>query len=410
MNVRKVIAIARHEYTVNIRRPGFIIFTLLVPVMGLLVMALILLSGSALADYLETLFVFSRQPIAVVDASGYFRPILPEFADEFVLYPNQESARAAVDTGQARAAFFIPADYLQKGRVWVYSSGSGFSVAALGDSERVQAFFIAHLVRAYVPPEVLTRLTQGAVRFVPVMEQARGTGPAAFAFTFVVPFIFASLLIVSVFMSSGYLVYGVAEEKENRLVELILSSVSAQEWFLGKVLGLAAVGLTQIAVWVLSGLALSGGSVVLLALAIPALPLSRWLLALVYYLLGYLLYAALYAGLGALGTNARESQQVAGVISFLAAVPFMFTGVLFSNPNSAILRALSHFPLTAPGMMLLRLPLVEVPRVDIIVSLVNLGITLPLAIWLGAKLFRTGILMYGKRPSLPEIWRALRSA
>jgi ABC-2 type transport system permease protein len=128
----------------------------------------------------------------------------------------------------------------------------------------------------------------------------------------------------------------------------------------------------------------------------------------VYYLLGYTLYAILMAGAGALGTTMRESQQLAGVFSFFAAVPYMISGFLFANPNMAIARALSFFPLTAPTMMMLRLPLAEVPWVDVVGSIVVLLLSVPAALWVGAKLFRVGLLIYGKRPTLREIWLILR--
>ncbi len=411
MNWRKVWAIIRHEYMVNIRRPGFIIMTLIVPVVGVISLGLSAFAGKAVGGTLERLFGPSAYTIAVVDESGYFQPILPDFAEEFVLYPDVASARAALEEGKVTVVMHIPQDYVDTGRVFVYSTGSGMSVAMLSDSERVQSFFVAHLAREYVPDRVLARLTDAVARFVPVEEEAGpAPGPFTFVFTFLLPYLFAILLIISVFISSGYLLQGIAEEKENRLVELVLSSVSALEWFVGKVIGLGAVGLTQLLVWVVAIGGLSGGAVALFAMSIPALPLYKLLILPVFYLLGYLLFAVLYAGLGALGTSHRESQQVAGIISFIAAVPFMVSGVLFTNPNSPIIRALTFFPFTAASMIMLRLPLSDVPLADIVIALVSLLITIPLAAWFGAKLFRMGILMYGKRPSLKEVWAALRAA
>ncbi len=411
MNWHKVWAIIRHEYIVNLRRTGFIVMTLIVPAVGLLSLGIAVFAGKAVGSTLERLFGPSAYTIAVVDESGYFQPILPEFAEDFILYPDEASARAAVETGEVSAALFIPSDYLTTGEVYVDTTGGGMSVAVLSDSERVQSFFVAHLARAYVPSEVLARLTDPVDRFIPVKEEpGTAAGPFNFVFAFLIPYLFAMFLIISVFVSSGYLLQGIAEEKENRLVELVLSSVSALEWFVGKVIGLGAVGLTQVLIWILSMGALSGGAVVLLAMAVPALPAYKLALLPLFYLLGYILYAVLYAGLGTLGTSQRESQQVAGIISFIAAVPFMVAGIMFTNPNSPLIRALTYFPLTAAGMIMLRLPLVDIPTSDIIISLISLLVSIPVATWLGAKLFRMGILMYGKRPSLKEIWTALRAA
>lgn len=411
MNWRKVWAIIRHEYIANIRRTGFIVMTLIVPVVGLLAMALSVFASQPLLTTLGRLFGPSSQVIAVVDETGYFQPILPEFQDRFVLYPDRAAARAVVDERKVSAALFIPRDYLSTGTVYVYSTGGGMTIATLSDSDEVHNFLVAHLARGYAPPDILARLTDPVKHFV-LVEEKKGpaSGPYSFVFAFLIPYFFAMFLIMSVFISSGYLLQGIAEEKENRLVELVLSSVSALEWFTGKVIGLGAVGLTQVLIWVLTIGALSGGTAFLLAMAVPSLPVYKLLILPVFYLLGYLLYAVLYAGLGALGTNHRESQQVAGIISFIAAVPFMVSGILFSNPNSPIIRVLTFFPLTAASMVMLRLPMSDVPTTDIVVSLVILVVTIPLAAWLGAKLFRMGILMYGKRPNLKEVWAALRAA
>ena len=106
----------------------------------------------------------------------------------------------------------------------------------------------------------------------------------------------------------------------------------------------------------------------------------------------------------------RESQQLAGIFSFTAAIPWFFASIVFTNPNALLARVFSFFPLTAPKMMMLRLPMTEVPLVDIVGSLIVLLISIPIALWLGAKVFRMGLLMYGKRPSIAEIVAALQSA
>ena len=409
MNLRKVWTIARHEYITNIRRTGFIIMTLIVPAIGFLALFLSMFSGKAMVEVLVKTVGGLEKPYAVVDECGPFHPILPEFQKDFILYPDRAAARKAVDEKKAQAALIIPADFIEKGVVYVYSSEGTLALASLSDSRRVQAFFTVHLVHAYVPPDVEKRLAKGQPHFE-VINKPATTSPVGKVVSFMIPYALAMLLIISIFISSGYLLQGVGEEKENRLVEIILSSVTPQEWFLGKVIGLGAVGLTQISVWLLTMVLLSGGSVMAFALVVPALPVQKIFFILLYYALGYTLYATLYAGLGALGTNIRESQQVAGVISFLAAIPFMVSGLLFTNPNAPLIRVISIFPLTAPTMMMMRVSMSEIPREDVVASIILLFLTIPFSIWLGGKLFRFGMLIYGKRPSLKAVWQALRAA
>jgi ABC-2 type transport system permease protein len=133
-------------------------------------------------------------------------------------------------------------------------------------------------------------------------------------------------------------------------------------------------------------------------------------LALVYFVLGYLLFATLMAVAGSMGTTQRESQQIASLFSLAAAIPFMAISFVFTNPHSPLAVALSYIPLTSPVMMLLRLGISDVPPAEIAISLVLLVAGIALSLWAGAKIFRASLLMYGKRPSLRDMARAFSQA
>ncbi|MBN1178349.1 MAG: ABC transporter permease [Anaerolineae bacterium] len=416
MDVKKIWVVARHEYVASVRRAGFIIMTLSVPVLGLIFLgAGVFFAGqaSALGDFMERQFDPGSQLVGVVDRSGYFPAILPEYADNFRLYPDQGQAETALLAEDVTAVLVIDTDYLETGKVVVLNVGSGFGAAAVGDSMSVRAFLVAHVLEGQVDPAVQARAADPMTiesRVLSSTGQTQGEGQFSFVFTFIIPYFLAIFLVVTVFTSSGYLLQGVAEEKENRVVEIVVSSVRPMELMAGKVIGLGAVGLTQVLVWVLSSWALSGSAVALLTAAgAVAIPPRVFILGVVYYVLGYTLYAILMAGVGALGTTSRESQQLAGIFSLFASLPYMISGFLFTNPNALLARILSFFPLTAPTMMMLRLPLAEVPWIDVAGSIVGLLIAIPLALWLGGKLFRMGLLVYGKRPTLREIWTILRT-
>jgi ABC-2 type transport system permease protein len=291
--------------------------------------------------------------------------------------------------------------------VVVLTAGSGFGAVEVGDSDDVRAFFVDHLLAGRVDEEVRRRTARPLRTEARVISggETRGEGPLSFVLTFVVPYVLSFFLIMTIFVSSGYLLRSVATEKETRVVELIISSVRPMELMTGKVAGLGAVGLTQVAIWLISAVAFSGGLVAVVAAAgAVVVPARVMVLGVVYYLLGYTLYAILMAGIGSLGTTMQESQQLAGFFSVFAAIPYMLSGFLFTNPNALLARILSFFPLTAATMMMLRLPLAEVPWVDVAGSIVVLLASLPAALWVGAKLFRVGLLIYGKRPTVKEIW------
>jgi ABC-2 type transport system permease protein len=412
MNWRRVWVVARHEYLTNIRRAGFIIMTAIIPalgIIGLLLGAFFAGQASRLGDFFEEQFDVGSKRTGVVDASGYFSPILPEYQRNFVLYKDKETAEAALKAEEVSNVLMIGEDYLETGRVVVMSKGSGFDAAAVSDSATVRTFFVDHLLEDRVDPAFQKRAADPFDIEPLVLSTGGEAQGGGFLFTFVIPYTLSIFLLVTIFISSGYLLQSVAEEKESRVIEIVISSVRPVELMAGKVAGLGALGLTQVLVWVASAMGFSSGAVAFLAVAGTAsIPARVLILGVVYYLLGYTLYAILMAGIGALGTTMRESQQLAGIFSFFAAVPYMVGGFLFANPNILLARVLSFFPLTAPTMMLMRLPLAEVPWVDVAGSILILLISIPAALWAGAKLFRVGMLIYGKRPTVKEIWLILR--
>ena len=410
----KMWIIARHEYLIGIRRAGFIIMTALVPLLGAVGLLVTAFFGGQAADFLERQFAIEPQWIGVVDCSGIFAPILPAYQDRYHPLADEEAGRAALLADEITTLLVIPADYVESGWATVISKGSGFRAAAMEDSASARAFFVDHLLRGKVESALRQRAARPLrVEAVTISSsgETHGGGPFSIVFTFVVPYFLAVLLIMTIFVSSGYLLQSVVEEKTSRVIEIILSSVTAWELLAGKVIGLGALGLTQVLIWLLSAWGLSGGTVTLLGMAVPLLArLEVFTLALVYYLLGFLVYAVLMGAVGALGTTMRESQQLAGIFSMAVAIPMMMSGFLFSNPNAAPARALSWFPLTAPTMMMMRLPLAEVPVMDVVGSILALVVSIPALLWAGAKVFRLGLLMYGKRPTLAQIVSALREA
>jgi ABC-2 type transport system permease protein len=416
MDWRRVWVVARHEYLINVRRAGFIIMTATIPLLGIVVLLVgAFFSGQArqLGEFFERQFEIGEAAIGVVDESGYFSPILPAYREDFVPYENEAEAEAALKSEEVSRVLLIGEDYLETGRVTVVSVGGGFDVAMVADSSAVRAFFVDHLLADQVDTSLRERATDpmdAEPRVISSGGEAQGEGPWGFVFTFVVPYILAIFLVVTIFTSSGYLLQSVAEEKESRVVEIVVSSVQPMELMAGKVAGLGALGLTQVLIWLLSAAGFSGGAVALLAaVGAVTIPMRILVFGIVYYVLGYTLYAILMASVGALGATMQESQQLAGIFSFFAAIPYMLSGLLFASPNALLPRVLSFFPLTAPTMMLLRLPLTEVPWVDVAGSIVVLLLSIPAALWMGAKLFRVGLLIYGKRPTLKEIWGILRT-
>jgi ABC-2 type transport system permease protein len=411
--MRKVFIIARREYLVNVRRVGFIVMTLLVPLLGAAGLFVAAFFGGQAAAFFASTFVPEEGNIGIVDELGAFTPLLPQYEEQFTLYGDQEQGRAAVRDKVIASLLVIPEDYVDTGKVTIITREGGFSAAVLEDSDTLKAFFVDHLLQNEVDPNVRARVANPIEPVVVSLEaeaEPEG-GELSIILNLMVPYFLGILLVMTIFVTSGYLLQGVTREKTSRVMEIILSSVTAQELLAGKVLGLGALGLTQIVIWLGSSVALSGGTMGMLGIALPLLVRPQVLvLGVVYYILGFLVYAVLMGGVGALGTTQQESQQLAGIFSFFAAIPLMVGGFMFTNPNMTFVRVLSWFPFTAPTMMLLRMPMAEVPVIDIVGSIVMLLISIPAVLWVGSKIFRMGLLMYGKRPGLRQVFHALRQA
>ncbi len=408
----KVWIIARHEYAVNVRRVGFIFVTLLFPALGALGLFIAVFFSGQATSLLRSQFSAEAQKTGVVDQSRMFTPIRVGYAKRFVAFSDEDLAKQALLSDQIGAFIVIPSDYLATGKITSYTKSGLSGITSLG-SKDLNEFLVSGLLAGKVDQTYLARASN-PVDLTPVTLDNEGnpskSGGFSFIAGFVAPYVFSIMLFIAVFASSSYLLRSIADEKETRVIEIVLSSVSPTELLAGKVIGLGALGLTQVGVWLSSSLVLSGGLGAIVAGAVLVLNPTNFLLAALYFLLGYLLFGTIMATAGALGSNPRESQQLAGIFSFTAAIPWFFAGVFFTNPNTTLARLLSFFPFTAPTTMMLRLPLGDVPAIDVIASLVVLLISIPVVLWAGARIFRIGLLMYGKRPSVKEIVSALKSA
>jgi len=415
-NLGSILTIAGHEYVINVRRPGFIFFTLLIPALGVLTLIIAGFFSGQAANFFNSQFggSGSARPVGVVDHSGLFVPIPLPYSAKFTAFPDEAAARQELLAQHVDAYVVIPANYLATGQLTSYATGGFIESASAVDDSALNDFLVHGLLDGKVDPALVQRAAN-AMDVTPVTldengQPRSGASTASAIAGFVIPYVLSILMVIAIFTSSSYLLRSVSEEKETRVIEIILSSVSATELLAGKVLGLGALGLTQVGVWLLSTVFITGGLGALLAGVVVALSPSVFVLAGIYFLLGFLLFGTLMAVAGSLGTSLRESQQVSGIFSIGATVPLWFNSLILQSPNGVVARALSYFPLTAPTTMMLRLPLTTVPLVDILISLGGLIIAIPFVLWGGAKIFRMGLLLTGKRPALRQVVRALREA
>jgi ABC-2 type transport system permease protein len=349
--------------------------------------------------------------------SGFAASLLRDVTapTHFRLFPDRASGLAAVHAGEIEKLYVVPADYLERGGVDSYqrdtASVSPGRARALESLERVLSrSMLAERVPETFLPRIEHPVSSSASKSFTVGAdgQVKEFDLTSRIARLAIPGIFAMLFLMSVMVSSGYLLQGVAEEKENRVIEIILSSVRPQQLLFGKLLGLGAAGLVQLVVWISVGtFAVS----LMAAAALAVLDFKLFIGCLVFFVLGFMMLGSLMTGTGAIGANARESQQLSAVWTLTTILPpaLTFTGIL-DAPNGTLARILGWFPLTAPVTMMLRLGTGQVPWWDVAVAVGCLVAGVFLAIRLSAALLRLGLLMYGKRPSVLEIIRLLRRA
>jgi ABC-2 type transport system permease protein len=212
------------------------------------------------------------------------------------------------------------------------------------------------------------------------------------------------MMFFPVVTSGQLLVRSLLEEKSNRVAEVLMSSCSANELLVGKIVGLSGLGLTQIALWGLIGLAIS------LQFAVTLISLTNALLLLLYFVLGYLLAASIFVGAGAPLTTEQEAQQITSYLMLIFIMPIALAFPVIQNPDSTLAKVLTFIPIVTPTMMALRIPIQTPSVLEIILSLLLLAGSAVAAMWAAGKIFRIGMLTYGKRPSLRELARWVRAA
>ncbi len=412
--MKQILQVAGQELLVSLRRPGFIIMTLLIPALGLVALLVSSAFGGEVGDFFESQFTPNHATTGYVDHSGLLTADLPQYADQFIPYPDEQSARDALLAEEIDSYFVLPPDYLEAGKVFVYGIGGGFSTFVAADEGNLGEFLVNQLLTGKVDDTIQARAVDPMdVQPITLNEQGEVSTESRFSWLgdFVVPYVFSILFVVTLFTSSGFLLQGVSEEKEGRIIEILLSSISPTQLLAGKILGLGAVGLIQVVVWFGAGAALLMAAAAIFALAgVINFGLDTMVLGVVYFVLGYLLFSTLMAVAGSMGTTQRESQQIAGIFSFAAMIPWMAIGFIFADPNTPLAVVLSYIPLTSPVMMLIRLGFGQVPTAQIAISLALLVAGIGFSLWAGAKVFRVGLLMYGKRPSLKDLARAFKQA
>ncbi|HOE35704.1 MAG: ABC transporter permease [Chloroflexi bacterium] len=395
----KTFEVAKYEYTHHVARPRFWIALLSVPVGMVLVMLF------AIAISLSSV---SKLPVGYVDEAGLIA-IPPSFAEKPSLfepviplrpYASEQEARAAAESGSIQAYFVIPEGYESTFQVRYY-----YNEPLTGTiRNQIQRFLSENLLAGIQVPNQ-ARLEAGSLYTLVSLDGTRSTAENEIS-KIILPLVVGLLFVIVVLSSGGYLLQAVVEEKENRTMEIMVTSVSPNELMAGKIIGNLSVGLTQILVWALMAVVF----VLVMGDRIPFLRQLQisWpnmLLSLLLLLPSFVFTSALMAILGATVTDSQEAAQVTGLITFPILIPYYFFSVLMMHPNGAFSRALSYFPMSAPVAMTMRMAFTQVPAWELLMVIALLVLFSVLTIWLAGKAFRLGMLQYSRRVRLSQLFR-----
>jgi len=389
--------VAIHEYRRHVLRRRFLFALLSVP--GLILVMILVGFMIATANR-------SDLPVGYVDQSGLLaNPLPPPEPDPsndplaLVAFQTQSEAEAALESKEIQAYYLLPPDYQRTGRAQLF-----YVTELSSDAEEQFADFLRLNLLRDQPEAVANRLISGDNLTVRTPDGSREMSERDW-FNIFTPFAAGLAFIIAIFTTSGYLMQAVVEEKENRTIELLITSVSPFQMMAGKIIGIIGVGLTQIVAWL---------SVAFLAVLIgrstfdwlQALTISPGFVGLmvVVMLPSFVLVAALMAAVGATVTEAREGQQVSGLFTLPVMVPYWFTYQIMSNPNGSLAIVLSYFPLTAPVALTMRAGFTALSLGEVLLSVGLLVLSAIAALWLAGRAFRLGMLRYGQRVNLRELF------
>ncbi|MBZ0090226.1 MAG: ABC transporter permease, partial [Thermoanaerobaculia bacterium] len=272
----------------------------------------------------------------------------------------------------------------------------------------------ARLTQAGLDPARVTPLTRD-VELTTVRVSKEGSRKEASMAGFMLAYFLFFLLYMVVTIYGQQVMNGVLEEKNTRIVEVLLAIVKPVELMVGKLAGIGLAGLTQLAVWMATMLVLSAPGVLgAMALGggfqIPSVTAAVAVHFLLLFLLGFFFYSSLYAAIGAATNNAQEAQQFSGIVIPFLVGPVLLMLPVINDPNSTLSTVLSLIPPFTPLLMMLRIAVKMPPLWQILAGYVLTAGFVAFLVWLCARIYRIGILMYGKKPTFAELWRWIRYA
>lgn len=396
----KIWQIIKHEYLRHVVEKKFLISLLSLPFM------VVVMFGVAIIIILLSI---DDTPVGYIDHPGILTQAFQREQDsflnpkiDFLSYEDKEQAQTDLESEEIQAYYVIPEDYTSTLQVELFFLDEPDSDV----QSQFDQFMRQNLDTLQgLDPQVINRLENGIQITISDLDGEREMGQDQWYLIFT-PFVLGLMFFFVVMTSGGYLSQAVVEEKENRTMEIVITSVSPNQLMTGKIIGNIALGLTQLLAWLLFGwIGINVAGRIWPVVQEFTLSTDYILIALLVMIPAFLMIAALMAAIGATMTETSESQQISGLFSITMMIPYYLATPIMMNPNGTIATVLTFFPFTAPITILMRMALTVVTQWQLILAIGILLLSAFLAIWFAGKAFRMGMLRYGKKLSLKEIFQ-----
>ncbi len=428
MNTSKLVLIIQREYLSRVKGKGFIISTLLAPIFLLAIFLVPLLVSNFESSSSESRYVLVDETGAVAERMAQMNPDRYEIRSEATV----DELRDETLRGEISGYIILPNGLLEGSRnAELFNTGSG-GITLVGE--------IRDNMRTAVREELLARTpvtdeVKAIFDLRPGIDSRRisteGDSEVDEGITFIIAYIMGFAIYMAMFSYGALIMQGVMEEKTNRIMEIIVSSARPMELLLGKVVGIVALGLTQITIWFIAftGISAIVGPIALMMgqgtpeaatvtgvsaanpaadFSVPEISLSIWIFFAVFYVLGFLIYGGVFAAVGAAADSPQDTQQLALPIYIPILIPIFLMMPVITDPHSNLAVISSMIPFFSPILMMGRIAVTDVPLWQSLGSIVFMIVTFLALMWMSGKIYRVGVLMYGKKVSIAEVVRWLR--
>ncbi|PKN85059.1 MAG: hypothetical protein CVU46_12325 [Chloroflexi bacterium HGW-Chloroflexi-8] len=404
--MNKILIVFMHEIRTTVLRKSFIVTLFLIPIIGFLVTIIIGNSQSSTStSVIQNIFTPKNEVkiFGLVDQSGIIQEIPDNYQDLFVIYPNQPEGEMSLKSGKIAGFYVIDPDYVNNGKVVLIKT----DFDPLGDdlSWQLENMITEQILRN--DPQIVNRI-QNINNFEIVIRSPETSRDPESSLTFFLPYIVTMIFYVIILGSSSLMLNSVTNEKTNRVLEILMTSISPLQMLTGKIIALGLVGLLQTIIW-------SGAGLILLRISgrtmnIPLsfqLPTSILFWGILFFIGGYAFYASLMAGVGALVPNLKEASQATTVLIIPLIIPLMLISLIIDKPNGPISLFFSLFPPTSPVTMMTRLSAGNVPIWQILLSLALIFLCSFLVLRSISNLFRAQTMLSGQEFKLKYFFKAL---